>query len=393
MRDQARRLIASVRLPSFRQDGLRASGERLRTLRLGLQNGLLIGAALALGTWGPDAITSLGTPIRLLYPSLLLGCLMLLLLGSVGSWLAAWFENALAGGLVWLVVAGLVVWTIGHLPYEGRSLIVWLADPRFGGLPIYPFDAPAQVRLLMAGFFVILLLTILGLLQDFRLENIRAGINANGRLDSHGWFLLVLPLPVVLGVGLIADNLVNQPLRVAPQLVHEVIRTGRTYPGDLFQLSLERSINYNAIKGVRDQMSEHYSLLIGEADLGAAQTVYVVAHFDNGAWINCFLLAGYLSHCYDASPPYQRGFPALITGETLDECQECFVKVRAEQRGWLAARRDDFSGPPDVTRLAQWGSYVLMRAQSSTSGYAVECLFHGISPVRLETCREIREGS
>ena len=367
---------------------------RRLSLRLGLRNGLLIGLALALGAWAPNAISLSTSHVRLLYPSLLLGCLGLLLLGSLGGWLAAWLGNAFAGGVIWTLVAGLMTWTIGHLPYEGRTLTVWLADRRFWGLAVYPFSPSAQARLAMAGFFVVLLLAILGLLQDYRLEGIGPGINTGGRLDSRAWFLLIVPLPLVLGVGLIADDLVNSPLRVAPKLVHEAIRTGRTYPGDLFELSLERGVNYNAISGVRAQMSESYSLLIGEVNLGVADTVFVVAHFDNDAWINCRVVAGQLSHCYDASPPYRQGFPALLTtGETPEECQLCTVKVTDEQRDWFLARSANFADPPRLTRLAQWGSYVLMRAESPDSDYAVECLFHSISPVRLEQCREAKTRS
>lgn len=349
---------------------------------------MLISLALALGAWGHDAIALSGVHLQLLYPGLIFGGLVLLLLGGVSGGLTAWLGNAFAGGLIWFLTAGLMTFMIGHLPYTGRSLLVWLLDRRFWRLPIYPFSVSAQARMLVAGFFIVLLLTILGLLQDYRLEGVHAGINAEGRLDSHGWFLLILPLPLVFGAGLIADNLVNGPLRAAPALVHEAIRTGRTYPGDLFALSLEKGLNYNAIAGVREQMSAGYSLLIGEVDLGPNQTIFVVAHFDNGAWINCRVVAGQLSHCSDAGPPYRRGFPALITGESLDDCKECFIKVGAEQRARLLARGGSFTGPPQVTRLAQWGSYVLMRAQSPTGSDAVECLFHGISPVRLESCRD-----
>jgi hypothetical protein len=276
------------------------------------------------------------------------------------------------------------------MPYEGRSLTVWLADRRFLGLTVYPFGESALIRLVMAGFFVVLLLAILGFFQDYRLQGVHAAIDTDGRLEGRAWFLLLLPLPLVLGVGLISDNLVNHPLRVAPRLVHEAIRTGRTYPGDLFELSLERGLNYNAIAGVRDQMSADYTLIIGKADLEAAETIIVVAHFDNGAWINCRVVAGQLAFCYDASPPYQRGFPALLaTGETPEDCQECTVKVDDEQRAWLLARSQNHADSPRVTRMAQWGSYVLMLAESPTADYAVECLFHGISPVKLERCQEV----
>jgi hypothetical protein len=358
---------------------------RRLSLRLGLRNGLLIGLALALGAWAPDAISLSTSHVRLFYPSLLLGCLALLLLGGLGGWLAAWPGNAFAGGLIWLLVAGLMTLVIGHLPYEGRSLTVWLADRRFWGLSIYPFGPAAQSRLAMAGFFVVLLLTILGLLQGYRLEGAGSEMDTNDRMGCRAWFLLLLPLPLVLGVGLMANNLVNSPLRTATQLVHEAIRTGRTYPGDLFELSLERSVNYNAISGVRDLMSENYSLLIGDVALGTTNTIFVVAHFDNGAWINCRVVADQLSHCYDASPPYRQGFSALLTtGELPEDCQECTIKVNDEQRAWLLARSENLAASLHLTRLAQWGSYVLMRAESPDSDYAVECLFHGISPVKLE---------
>jgi hypothetical protein len=357
--------------------------------RLGLGNGLLIGLALALGVWAPDAILLSTSHVRLFYPSLLLGCLVLLLLGGLGGWLTSCIGRSAISGFIWLVVAGLMTWTIGHLPYEGRSLTIWLVDRRSWGLPIYPFSSTAQSRMVVAGFFIGLLLFILGLVQGYRLEGISSETDADGHMSGRAWFLLVLPLPLVLVVGFIANSLVNSPLRIAPQLVHEAIRTGRTYSGDLFQLSLERGINYNAIAGVRGLMSAHYSLTIGEIELGAANTIFVVADFDNGAWINCRVVADQLSHCYDASPPYQRGLSALLTvGEIPADCPECTVKVSEEQRAWLLARSENFAGSPRITRLAQWGSFVLMRAESPDSDYAVECLFSGLSVVRLERCQE-----
>lgn len=367
-------------------------GIQLRRLyaKLGLWNGWLIGLALAVGAWMPQAVTLSTAHVQLVYPSLILGLLALLSLGGLAGWLAAWRDSGLWGGLVWFLVAGCMTWTIGHLLYEGRSLIVWLANRRFWGLPIYPFSPAAQARLMMAGFFIVLLLTILGLLQHYRLESVRSETEADGRMSSRAWFLLVLPLPLVFGAGLIADNLMNSPVRVAHRLVHKAIHISRTYPGDLFELGLEKGINYSAISGVRDQMSANYSSFIGEVNLGTANTVIVVTHFDNDAWINCRVTANQLFHCYDASPPYRLGFPALLaTGETPEDCRQCTVQVSDAQRDWLLAQSKNWSDLPHVTRLAQWGSYVLMEAQSPTDGSGVECLFRGISPVTLDHCREI----
>ena len=364
---------------------------RRLSLRLGLLNGLLIGLALALGVWASDAIFLGASHVRLVYPSLLGGSLALVLLGGLGGWLAAWAGRAWISLLIWLAIGGLMMVVIGHTPYEGRTLAVWLSDRDSWGLSVYPFGEVAGIGAVLSGFFTLLLLGILGLLQPYRLEGVAGETDEKGRPRGRGWFLLLLPLPLVVAVGYINDNVVNSPLRVAPQLVHEAIRTGRTYPGDLFELSLEKGVNYNAISAVRDQMSEEYDLTIGEVDLGVADTVFVVADFENGAWIQCRVMADQLSFCSDASLPYLQGFPALLaTGQIPEDCPYCTFSAGEEQRAWLEARRDLFGEAPRVTRLAQWGSYVVVGAESADGDYAIECLFHGLSPVRLERCREVK---
>jgi hypothetical protein len=360
-------------------------------LRLGLLQGLLVGLALALGTWAPDALAMIRGPVRAVTASLPLGLLALLLLGALAGWLAAWAGRAWASLLIWILAATLMILAIGHLPYEGRSLIIWLSDRRAWGLPIYPSSETAQTALALGGFFVLLVLATLGLLQPYRLEGIAGETDRGGRLEARGWFLLLLPLPLILITGIIADSIVNRPLRTAPQMVHEAIRVGRTYEGDLFALSLERGLNYNAISGVRGQMSAEYRLSIGASDLELNQTVFVVADFDNGAWIQCRVVNEQLSFCYDASLPYTQGFASLLaSGQTPEDCPGCSIWAGDELRTWLAERRGHWRGTPQVTRLAQWGSYVLMRAESASGDYALECLFQGVSPVFLESCQVVR---
>jgi len=174
-------------------------------------------------------------------------------------------------------------------------------------------------------------------------------------------------------------------------LVHEVIRTGRTYEGDLFELSLEEGVNYNAIAGLQELMSEDYTLSLGMIDLGAAETVYVVADFDNGAWINCRIVMDQVAFCYDASLPYFQGFAALLTsGAIPEDCPQCFFRAGDEWREWLQARGEMMGDAPLIGRLAQWGSYVLIQAESPGGEYVMQCLFEGVSPVRLDRCWEVK---
>ena len=377
-----------------------------QTLQLGFLSGALAGMALALGAYASDAVSLVLSHVRLVYPSLIGGSLTLVALGGLGGWLAVRLGKAWASMLVWLVTAALMMLLIGHLPYEGRTLTAWLSDFDSWGLPIYPFDVTAGTGMALAGFFTLLLFGLMGLVQPYRLETISGEMEvppsvppaaaggregeapavARGRLNARGWFLLLLPLPLVLGVGFISDDVVNRPLRVAPQQVYEAIRTGRTYEGDLFALSLEKGVNYNAIKGVRGLLSERVSLSIGGSD-GMSDTVFVVADFDNGAWITCRVVADQLSFCYDAKQPYLKGLSAVIaTGQVPEDCPYCRFAVTDELRDWLQDQAAALGGEPQVRRLAQWGSYVQVEASAGGGGFAIECLFHKFDPVTLESC-------
>lgn len=359
--------------------------------RLGLLNGALIGLALALGAWGPSLAALLRLPVVLLLPSMLLGALALIGLGGLAGWLAAAWGTALGGGLVWLAASLGMIWLLGHQPHEGQSLLAGLLDPRFRGLAIYSFTPAAQVRLIMAGFFILLLLFVLGLLQQYRLEGVGREV-IDGRLAAGGWLLLLLPLPLVFATGLAADALLLRPYRQAPAMVQEVIQTGRSYPGDLFQLSLASGVNYSAIAGLRDdgRMDGDYTLGVAEADLTAAQAVMVTAYFANGTWLNCRVIVDpaieQVTSCFDAGPPYRQGLAWLLAGNPPEACQGCVLRIGDQQRQWLAEVGRRWQGQSVVTREAQWGAHVLMRAAAPGNDEAVLCLFSGLSPIMVERC-------
>jgi hypothetical protein len=357
--------------------------------KLGFLNGLLIGLALALGSWGLEALRLASLPVPLQYTGLIFGSLAVILLCGLAGWLSSRLGKTGMTFLIWLAAAGLISILIGYLPSYGRTLAVWLAEPRFFGLNIYPFAVGSIAGLLLAGLFVIVLLAILAILQEYRLEGIYRELGSNERLTRAAWFLLLLPVPVAIIVGFISNSTRSNEGMGSLQLVHQAIQVNLTYEGDLFQLGLADGISYNALRGVRGKLSPQYSLMIGEVEPESA-TTFVVAHFGNGAWVNCRLLGGQLSFCYDAAPPYTTGLASFIMGtEAPEDCRGCLPGASDEWQAWLQARRAEFGDAPQIYRLAQWGSYVLMRAESAAGDYAVECWFQGINSVRLERCIEV----
>ena len=355
--------------------------------KLGFLNGLFIGLTLALGVWGLEAVNLAEAPVPLQYPSLIFAAVMLIILHSLTGWISGRLEKIGIVLLVWLVTAVLSSFIIAYQPTFGRTLTVWVADRRFWGLPVYPFTIDSLAAPILAGFFLILVLLFLAFLQNYRLEAVGREVNENGRLQFRAWLLLLFPLPFIIAAGIITRDVVGDPSAQAVQLVHQAIEVGRTYEGDLFALGLREGLNYAALQGVREQMSANYTLGVGGVDPAASLT-FVVAHFDNGAWVNCRIISEHLSYCYDAAPPYTVGLTSLITGEAPPEtCLGCLPRLRSEWRTWLRSKGANFAGAPQVHRLAQWGGHVLMRAEASD--YALECWFSGISPVQLDRCEEV----
>lgn len=381
--------------PQTVNDVLNNSGEmpaRRSSLRkLGVLNGLLLGLALAMGIWGWEAINLLEVPVVLRYPSLIFAALVLVAGFALVGWLTGRLEKVGMVLLIWLVTAVLSTYLIAYQPTLGRTLTVWLADRRFWGRPVYPFSVDSLVAPVIAGFFIILLLLLLAVLQNYRLELASSEVNANGRLQFRAWLQLLLPLPFVFIAGLVTRDVVGDPSALALQAVHQAVQRTVNYEGDLYQLGLREGLNYSAFNSVRDQLTADYTMAIGGLEPEASIT-YVVIHFANGSWVNCRLISEFLSFCYDAAPPYTVGLASIITGEALPEgCLGCLPQVSQEWQTWLRTQGAASAGTPQIRRLAQWGGYVLMRAE--TDDYALDCWFSGISPAQLDYCETVENES
>ncbi len=359
---------------------------------LGLLNGLMIGLALALGAWGISAYTELSLPTKVPVAGFLLAGLLVVVISGTAGWLTARLGNTLLTVLLWLLVAGLSVVIIGYETTYIRTFFIWLSDSRFWGLPVFPLSSGSVLPTLITGFFVFLALGVLAFLQDLRLEGVHGRLGPNERFSIGALISLSFPLPIVIFVGFITNNMVsaaNAPFAI--EQVHEVIQNGRTYEGDLFELSREKGINYNAIRGLQEMMSENYTLGISGFDPDNA-TIIVTAEFDNGAWIDCRVINEQVNFCFDASPPYTIGFSSLITGEPLPEnCRTCNVQVDESWRSWLMARNDDLASNPQIEKVAQWGTYTLMQAESPDGDFGVECWFRRSGVIELESCSELSD--
>jgi hypothetical protein len=329
-------------------------------------------------------------PTKIPITGIFLASLLVMVISGTVGWLTARLGNTLFTVFLWPVAAGLSVLIIGFETTYLRTFFIWLIDSRFWGLAVFPVSAGSFPATIITGFFVFLVLGVLAFVQELRLESVHSRLGPNKKFSLDALIFLCLPLPIVIIVGFITNNMIsaaNAPFAI--EQVHEVIQTGRTYEGDLFELTREKGINYNAIRGLQEMMSENYTLGISGFDPDNA-TVIVTAEFDNGAWIDCRVVNEQINFCYDASPPYTLGFFSLITGEALPEnCQGCSIQVDESWRDWLMERNEHFESNPQISKVAQWGTYTLMRAEAPDGDSAVECWFSRSGAIELESCTDI----
>jgi hypothetical protein len=356
--------------------------------KLSLLNGLFIGASLALGSWGLEAWRLAGLPVENAYISLILGSLSLIILCTVIGSLSGRMAKPWMPVILWLLTAMLCALIIGYQPYIGRTVAEWLADTRAWGLPIYISESITNTGLILGSLPLIVILAVLALLQSGRLERAVVELGDRGRMTSRALLILLAPMPFVVLAAYITSSIQIKPAAGALDQVDKAIKVAYSKEADLTQLGIQKGINYGALSAVQDQLTDNYVLRIGENDPAAGQT-FILAEFDNGAWINCRTIYDQLTFCYDAGPPYIVGLASLIKGEPPPEdCRGCQIRLDEELAAWLQARGPRLGSNPKIERLGQWGGFVLVKASAADDSYHIECLFDKMSPLQLASCEE-----
>lgn len=361
--------------------------------RLGLINGLLIGLALGLGAWGAEAVLIASLPVPLYLPSLLLGVAGVTALCGLTGWVTSRIELTAVTGILWVLTAVACILIIGYLPFQGRTLVAWLADRRFWGQVIYPNTlGGTNSGLILGGLLLILVIGILGILQSYRLENIMSTLRGGKSLRPRTWLALLLPLPLVFLASYLTQSMILNPAATALELTDQAITRAQAYEGDdLRELGRIGVINYAALRGLEGRLGGDYTEGIAEAN-ALTSTVVVAVDFEGGRWIYCRVINDQLTFCYDAAPAYINTLQSLITGQPLpDPCRGCDLEAAANWGAWFDERRDHLGSEPVVERLAQQGSQALFRISAGGGeSFTVECWFEGVSPVHLTRCEEAR---
>lgn len=361
-----------------------------------VRNGAAVGLALGAGVWLPELTAALSLPLARHYlATALLGIVLLAALGAAAGRLSGGRAGVALTVVVWLVTALLANLTVGYMPYTGNTVVGWLATPQLAGRTLFPPDPAVASALLVSGFFMVLLLGALALLQDVRVRAIVDELGPRRRLSARGRLMLLLPLPLVFALGVAVNAIHLAQLRGALRQVAFVIDGGRDYAGDLFWHSQATGVNYVAVESVRARMVGDYRLSVVQVGTGIA-LAYVAAEFDDGYWSVCRVASSgrsadldRVSDCWDGERPFVTGWQSAITGAPLPAvCRNCAVVIDPAWQAWLAQRRAQLGSAPRITRVAHGGALTVMRADSAESQSGIVCTFSGAAPVVLTDCRD-----
>jgi hypothetical protein len=344
--------------------------------RNGLFFGMLAGVGFSLGVWGLDTYLLWRAAADLPWVKLAVGLPFCVLIGAAAGWLAARFDHGLLAAGLW-VLAGLgFVWTASHTPFEGASFLIGLLEPHLRGLAIYPFTQSAQARMSLLYIVVGLLAAIAGALQMSVVESATRSSHQSVR-----WFNLVMAGLILLApLGLMADNLINQPLRQPVTSVNQLIQFGRQAQVTPVTREQARVMGLSALRPFGDLIHQPYRLILGHYDPESITDTVVYVDF-KGVWGACFVIAGTPTFCQLSQERYADRSACLLNGGTGEACL-----VRTSGTANLPELIQQIGAQPDVEIYDQHGTAVVLKVSSSARGEFL-CYLRVTGDIFFEDCQ------
>jgi hypothetical protein len=368
-------------------------------LRAGTLYGLIFGLSFSLLCWGYDAVLITQSHAEFAWVKLLLGLPLTVIIFTLAGRLiaatsAAAVQISLGAGAG--VLLGIIV---GHLPYEGNNLAAWVADNRLWGLVVFPYGESAAAWTTLVAIAGGGIGALFGFLESLIVERAWDRATPDLKLSKASLASLLLCIPLVLVYVGMAEELVNQRLRLPQQRVSQLIEFTLN---DATQAEFDaHGISGWLMEPYRNDLSEDYTIHLASysSEMGYTST-YVDAAFADGPVIRCSTteIGGFFSYnqrvifCEEILPTYAEWtnqlITAALTGERvwLEDRQQP-LEVEDTVVRWMESRSDQFSESYELARPSQRASWVFISARFET-GFEMVCRFYGAAPVRVDQCIE-----
>ncbi len=356
-------------------------------LAAGTAYGVVFALTFALLTWGYDAIQLAAHHANLPWAKVVLGLPLALAICSLAGNLAALAPLTAISVALWTAVGALLGLIAGHLPFEGRNLIVWLVDRRLWGLVVFPYGSSAAVRTTLVLVVGAGIGAASGLLERLALEWAWDRATPTGRMSLQSWAVLLVCLPLTLLFTGATDELINQPLRSPQESVGRLISL--TLAGTSEQAEAS-GFNVGAVEPFRDSFSNRFTTYLVEYDLSPPQVAFVDAVFDDGFALRCRTVGNIVAFCDALSPKLEGWMDDLIHAGLRGERRwmaspDPPLVVEDRVVRWLQDHPTRLSQTYELSRAGQQGQFVFMSARFDT-GFEITCRFRGTRPLTVDQC-------
>ena len=275
----------------YSTDILSARPEVLRAKHAyGTWFGLALGLTFSIFAWGIDAYRL--AQIYGLHPwiKFLGGAIPCMVVGGLTGWLAAKFDKPILALLLWAVAASFFAWLTVSLPLQILPQVLRLIEPDTAALLHYTYYEEFSSRFVVAYIWLIIFISIAGLLQIPLSES---GVFASSFFGKISPLLVVLVLMAICGT--IVDGLNNERLRGPIDALNTSVQFSLDNRGKDIDPAVSRRMHLGALRSVQDLITPQRKYIVSGYD-ALLEEVQVLALFED-AWVECNLVVNQLITC------------------------------------------------------------------------------------------------
>lgn len=263
---------------------------RFRKLRYALIFGILGALGYCFAAWGVDGYQLAQS--NAIYPwlKLGLGVWVCVILGGLAGLFTVMKDRGQISAAIWIITGIAFGWLVGHIPFEGATMLVDRFDPDLSRLIAYPFHEGTHTRTVFAiigtaGVFVIAAPFLPSLVD----------ISSKASKFFERWMPIVVWTGIFVIAGSLADGVVNKPLRSPVIVMDELVQFKLDHEGTPIEREVALDMHIGALGSVTDLIHRPRRLILGDYDVTLV-TINVLIDFD-GVWVKCAVLDNQPGYC------------------------------------------------------------------------------------------------
>ncbi|MEO8355395.1 MAG: hypothetical protein ABI621_05755 [Chloroflexota bacterium] len=253
----------------------------LRSKRIyGIWFGAALGFTFALFAWGVDAF--LLSTMNSLHPWIKFvgGTVPSIIVGALAGWLSARIDKAIIAVLIWAVASLAFAWLTVMLPLQIAPRLLGAIEPEVQSLLHYTYYAGFSARVGVAYVWIVIFVSIAGLLQLPL---------SDGAVFSTSWLGKLAPMLVGLVLmsisGTIIDGLNNELLRSPIDSLNLTIQFMVDHQGQEIDVLESRRMHLGSLRAVETLITPQRRLIVSSYD-EYLNEVNVLVKFER-AWVEC----------------------------------------------------------------------------------------------------------